>query len=561
MRLAISLLITLMTVATTVEAKTQRATKAPAATVNRFDGRLISYQQFVMLTPDKRRAYLKDLQKLLVMLESSQTKYEIASLDSTYWDMKKQIASFIQMAELLPVAEADTIGPIEQGPALPNGPRANVPVWNTVARKWVCYVPGFVFDTNVGTCVKTYESPNGGPQVDYVGDCPSGTRAARNPGVRSHRCVPEEAFAALSPRRQKEVEKGVRYPDDFFDKEDSDFGKDYVSGSGTHDIFGVPASTGPAEGSGITAGPRPSPAPAPAAPAAPAEPAAPAPAAPAPAPAPQLTCKLPELSCEKLSESQKTSLVGRFRNDRKSNACVAGGYFSSYKTAQKKAGTCKLEKSFRLTNPSANNKSGIVQTCGKDKESGKETAMCNPAVFCLGLKITDKVKQQMAAEQSKRLNREVKPEELDKLFKTVDGTDDKIQTITYCAPVSQKLTQSCADILEEHKAGKRGVAGYKGDGYEYVQCDPTKIKGFPLQDEWNKLAENTLNMYKSQCGADQSKAQFQALFCDECKIIGQHIFAMNQKAVGVGCTETAPTPGAAAPPADSNAIREEEGPG
>ncbi len=590
MRLALSLIVTLMTIATTVEAKSKG---------REFDGRLITYQQFMLLTQPKRIQYLKDLRKILVLMEKTQSRYEVASNDGSMYQLKEQIASFLKMAEFLPAASAEE-GPQPVTPPLPLGQRANVPVFSPGTGAWECLAPGHQFDPQLGTCVLTNTGTTGRERlVDHTDPCPSSHIVIPNAGMPTRRCVPLESFQALSRARRKAIASGSpegRLPSNYFEGENAEFGRQFTHGGGVYDDNGIKTQgTKPGDGTAVTQGPPAPPAdppvippagppaatpgdvsgPAAAAPVAPAAPAAPV------APAPS-TCKFEALSCQELNPRQRQSLIDRFRKDRNANMCVAGGYFTSKnQRPQRGKGSCELVTEFKSSATAAPKK------CGKEKDASgvmRDTAMCNPAVFCVGLKINAQARNKMKAdmtaangprrqaalaEKQKQLGRALTPAEIDEVtgglvdaqLKSVEGSTENIQTLTYCAPKSQTMTKSCDSILKDHLEGRRGVPGYTGPGFEYTQCDPSKIKGFALQNEWDDLAKKTLDQYKAICKGATTNANFRALFCEECNVIGERIFAANQRAVGTGCSDASPAPAARPAPGSSEpaeAIREED---
>ncbi len=592
MRLAFCLVIALMTWATSAQAKSKAAT-------NRFDGRLITYQQFMRLSSDARRAYLTELQDILVTLEQNQTRYQIASHDPTAWKLKEQIAAFLKMAEFLPSAAAETVGPVNAGQR-----RLAIPRWNSTDGKWTCDpAPPYSFDPTLGTCIIQYER-RGEMLSDWTSGCPANTQEVRNRDVPTARCIPIESWKALSRSRQKEIRTGVRFSPDFFDGEDSDFGRKYTHGGGVYENDGSAVAGGPGlADTDATAGPKPGESPKGGEPQAPQSSPGdvsgpvvqqPQPQAPIAEPPPAPVCRFEKLQCEAMDSAKKKQAIEAFRRDTGADTCVAGGFFTKKSnTPARGKGSCELMKAMKVGPANDANPNGVMNTCSKDPETGKEAAMCNPTVFCLGLKATPNVRKKMLdqingdrrkametdlataaarkpvnkrtgkrpplteAEKKKIQDRYalVTDQQLDGLYKTVEGTDDKVLTMTFCAPISQELTKTCDTRLQEHLDGKRGPPGFIGQGFEYVQCDPAKIKGFPLQDEWNKLAEDTYKLYKKQCGAE-SNASFRGLFCEECNLLGERIFKANQKAVGTGCTDTGSGTPQQGQPGNGTATRE-----
>ncbi len=547
-----------------------------AKSMNRFEGRLLTYQQLAKLPPNKRMAYLKEVRSLIEYMEKKQRGIETAGLQN----LKDQVASYIRELEVMPAAYAYT-------PPLPI-----VPSFNKSTGRWECRGKNVEFNPELGTCAFTKPqessshdqfvfSPNDRAPLDST----TLVLPGRSDGARHY--IPFDSWMALSEYRREELLSGIRLPKDWFDRQAPERRVHYVLGSGDYNIDGtrkpftvnagaapsapavssspssspstpVPTSSSGSVSSSVSpqaqvgpggqstsgseaakpeAGAAPqtaeaTPAPTPAAPAEPPK----SPLAPASASKPR--CEIPKFACSNLSDKRRKELENEFRRDRSSNVCIGAGFFQTYRTANKRKGTCgspTLLKKFDI--------GGYGYQCKKANE-----ALCNPTVFCLGLRGTPETIQKVA-KQTKH-----PAEVVEKNFKEVEGQSERILPTFMCARISQNLTATCDKMMQQYLDGEFGVGDIKGPGL-YQACDPLKVKGFKAQDAWNEMAEGFYRMYNSWCKGEE-RIRFQALFCDECKIIAERVFAMNQKAIGTGCADAPVSSPSTAPVDETEAIRE-----
>ncbi len=507
MRLLITLFMTL-SVSFAVQAK-------PAA---KFNGQLLSYQTLVQLPAKKRMQYLRDLGELLAVMEKAQSRYEVAD-NSSIQTIKEQIAFMMQMMAILPEAQAEN-APVGTGSAttVPRTPR-----WS--GEGWTCVGQNVAFDPTLGTCaVQQTTGFRRTPTFWFAQNtCPDNTTAVGAKGG-SRKCIPNESFFALSRERRRDVVKGVRYPSDYFQGETAESTRDVTLGGNTHNTDGSVV-----QGTGRPGTPDPAIAVA----GGTVIPAQSVAVEPAPNPARPAACVKPTFACNNLEDAAKNDLVSKFRSNRSSNVCIAGGFFSEYKTPEKKIGSCNVKREFKFTSKRA-------KACDKPNE-----AMCNPAVFCVGMKVDDKVRALVKGDKDPAIKAKL-PEAALATAITVEGEADKILQIFVCAKVGQDLTEQCNVGLKAHVAGQKQILG---KGESYVACDPTKMKGMPIQDEWDELRKNVEKQYRQWCSNTQ--AEFTALFCKECQIIADRIMAMNDAATGEPCAAPAgarsATPGSGSP--------------
>lgn len=493
-----------------------QARKAP-----KFEGQLLTYGQMMSLSSAKRMKYLKDVTEILSMMEMTQRRNELADA-SGLQELKEKVALMMNMMAVFPQAEAAE-------PAAPAPAADLVPRWG--AKGWECTGDNVVFDPTLGTCA--LQRTSGGlfksKTLWFSPDtCPEGTIALSISARASRKCVPETSWSALSPERRFALLRGERYSGSIFRSDDDgpEKTKHVVLGGGTHNTDGTPVNPDPAASATTNGRDKPT------------GPAAAAPDQPAPG-----QCQAPELACSSLKPDERTKLIGEFRNDGASNYCIAGGYASQYDSPKKRVGKCKIPTELKLGPGSFK--------CGDPKKEG----MCNPTLFCLGLKADDKLDQVRAKNAAIK---KMLPDGYAEKFTALDGSTDKIKNIYYCVKRGQDMTEQCSQRMQEFIDGKNGVLQKgKNIGETYVACDPAKLKvSTALQDDWNSLREKTMGLYKGWC--NNEKKQFTALFCTECKVFTERLMAVNSAAIGSAC----PQPQASAPgPGSPEAIREEPGAG
>jgi hypothetical protein len=238
----------------------------------------------------------------------------------------------------------------------------------------------------------------------------------------------------------------------------------------------------------------------------PAEKAEAAAAASAPAPA----CVAPgDLQCKKIPDTPegraaKKKMIGDFRKSSNRKECIVSGFFSSYKNGENRPGNCDIKYSF----PKDQAEHKISCTNGK--------ALCNPLLFCLGVDL--------------------------KISK--DGKDEtRFIPDQVCVKPGQNMTAECEQIYQQKMGGealdlvklkKVNKRLYESARKEKARaCDPeADLKDFAFKDEFDNLKKSIETKYRDLCSGDLN---FQALFCKECEVIGQHIFAMNEKTGHNGC--------------------------
>ena len=491
---------------------------AQAKPAAKFEGRILSYQSLMKLTSKKRMQYMHDLAELLAVMEKAQTRFEVAD-NTAIEDLKEQIAFLMKEMALMP--EASAANEVVAAPA--GQPYSLVPRWS--GSGWTCVGANTAFDPTLGTCALQrrsglrqtptfWHSPGTGPK----GCPPNLTMAVRQGRNGSPKCIPMEAWEALSADQQFRLKKGNWFPSDFFEGETADSTQHITQGRGEHRPDGSlirPTGRPGAPDEPVVGGP---PVPAPIVAVEPARPTAPV-----------VQCVKPTFNCSSLEDGAKNDLIGKFRRNKASNVCVAGGYFSTYKSDRKQVGTCNLQREFKFA-------SG-----GSKKCDGPNQAMCNPTVFCLGLKVDDKVRNLMKTDPTVKLTDAI----IAKHAVDVEGSPDKLMQVFLCAKVGQDLTDQCNQELDKHIKGEKAVPGM-GKGESYVACDAAKVKGVAIQNEWDILRKGVQESYKNWCTNNQ--AEFTALFCKECQIIAERIMAMNDAATGQPCA-AAPAPATAIPPA------------
>lgn len=550
-----------------------------------FRGQLLTYGQLMRLSSAKRVQYLREVADLLVIMERSQQPFDVAE-NSRLQDMKEQLASLMRMVAVLPEAEAAN-------------PRPElVPRWDGRAREWVCRGQNVAFDPALGTCAQfkggTILTDKDKSFLLKVGSCDAQTQVAITveKGNRKYdKCIPNSAWEALSRERQSDLRAGTFYPPGRFKGETADSSKALTLGAGQHNIDGTrkdqapagpaaPVATTPPVATALPAntevkplGPNvvvtdmppdavfPAPStPAPSAnrpgevaatntpdqpavvqPIKPEEP--PAAAEPAP-PAAPTECVKKNFNCPAMSQAERDKLIRKFRVNANAKTCVAGGFFTSTKSARSTSKpVCEVVREYKFTN-------GKSKKCGKPNE-----ALCNPTVFCLGLKVDDKLKDLVKNDADVK---KVMSEKTLKSAATDSSSGTQLLQLTLCAPSGQDLTANCNKVVENHVAGATSMFGGKSRGESYVACDSARVTGLALQDDWTKLRGEVEKFYQQTCDKG-GEEDFNKLFCAECQIVADRIMAMNQKATGEKCPyggSPAATPAGEPETGDGKAIRE-----
>lgn len=198
--------------------------------------------------------------------------------------------------------------------------------------------------------------------------------------------------------------------------------------------------------------------------------------------APPDLCGTDKLACNDLTPDEKKNRIAQFRQDKTDNICIYGGNFSKYRESNpdskrwKRAGTCEPIDYF------PNKETGT--------RCGKGMVICNPILFCVHTP-------------------EQKPGDVKK----------------FCVPTRSDATERCKAQFESVLTK---VSGSR-------VCDVKQDILSNFQGKWNKMAEAIEEKYNTFCLKDLN---FQALFCSECKRIGEQLLAMNIKARPADCAES-----------------------
>lgn len=488
-------------------AKSKAAAQAPSL----FTGKLLSYEQLIALPKEKRMSYLKSMVDLLATMESFNNRYTVAELEGLR-DFRDQVAQLMQKLSLLPEAQADELGNV---PAPLPGVENIIPVQS--GDKWTCE-RGAVFDYSVRACLTTnwYGSTRYSPRGKaglFGTTCPQGTQEIPHYSVGSAACIPNANWALISPERREGINKGGFLSPTYLRSKTPEEQRAEVLG-------GVPSGD-PASG-----------APSPGAPS-PDAPSAPGAVAGVPT-APQsdgTTNPNPTVgNCKSLSPAERATAISRFRSTAKyqgedANICIAGGFASKYRTAQKRPGTCEYKRTLDLGG-------GRKTTPCKADE-----ALCNPVLFCVGGKnsqdqfepVTFCVKR-----VGNRINRDITESCAAKHAKIIANQEPLLQ----CAPIDRRWS---AAKKREARAACDAAKKVKGEA-----CDPKYV---PTDAEfkkiWEELVSQTQKLRDVWCGRED----FAALFCRECEIVSDKIYAMNKEATGSGAPEVR-APAQGTPPVD-----------
>ncbi len=573
------LLITILTLAmlsspTHAKPKSKTAAKhktAAHAKPSVFTGKLLSYQALVRLPKAKRMRYLRDTIELLATMESFNNKYTVAER-SQLRELQEQVAQLMNMVQILPEAKADEYDD-DGAPAVDIA--AIVPFHKN--NRWTCG-EGAKFDSVFRTCVVmnnaglTAFSPASSSEEGAI-KCPAGSKEVPHYRGESVACVPNAAWARLSSTRKAALEaKNFELPRSFHAQT---FEQQRLAvlggpnGSAPPVAPTAPASQAPVapatpqpvdagDATTIGAGDVPTitpsgrmaetltpqdvpvigadgePAPAqPSAPnasapanetAAPADPPTPpteraaTPPAAAPAPAAE-TCEPAVHACKKLTAAERETAINRFRTSEPyqgvdANICVAGGFASKYRGNKKEAGNCEVQSSILLGN------GRMTAPCAADE------ALCNPVLFCVGAKNPEQKFENVTfcvKKKGNRMNREITDACASKYAKMVGGP------LFECAKVDPKAT---AAQKRKAKAACDASKKIKGEA-----CDPAYMPGdINFKKVWEELTAATVKLRDVWCG----KLDFAALFCRECEIVNDQIYAMNKNAINKGCEDVAP---------------------
>lgn len=536
--------------------------------MSKFTGDLLTYQQLVELSPKKRAKYISRMVDLLATMESFNNQYSVAELEKMR-GMREQIAFLLQMISFLPEAHADGDDFDDTPPAVDVS--RIVPAHNGF--EWTCG-RGATFDLAVGACLATnsagltqFMPANAEAPGAEVERCPSGTHEIPHYRPGSAACIPNANWAVMPADRKAKIEQKNFESPRVLRAMSLEQQRRAIMGSATsspgaarpagdpEERTPAPSAVTPGGAAGGATPTRPDQEPAApggATPARPnAEPGAPAPpvAAGTSEPARAPTCEPAPTACKSLSAADRTTAINRFRSTAdyqgvNANICIAGGFASKYKTAEKKPSTCEIKRGLDLANGKKSS------TCSADE------ALCNPVLFCVAAKdgqgklapATVCVKR-----AGDRANRPLTDACAAKYQKVLNH-----QEPLFTCKVDPKLKGEAKRKAEQRCAAARAIKGER--------CDPAKLAlDGEFKKVWDDLIEQTKTLRDVWCG----KSDFAALFCRECEIVNDKIYAMNKEATGTGCPEvrtparTAPAPTPAptpAPSGDGAAVREGEPP-
>jgi hypothetical protein len=488
-------------------AKAKSAVQAPSV----FTGKLLTYEQLIALPKEKRMNYLKDMVDLLATMESFNNQYTVAEIERLQ-DFREQVVRLMQKLSLLPKAQAQQGGSASSVPA---GTASGIPIWSV--DKWTCG-PRMVFDYSIRACLvknwfgsTRYSRPGKGWLFRV--SCPKDTQEVPHYMPESSACIPNANWALISPERREGIKKGGFLSPTFLRSMSPEEQRAEVLGGGITE-----SPTSETQPAALTA---------PGAPAG--DTAAPPRASGYPAigsSVPPEATDLPAIvKCKSLSSADREIAISRFRGTEKyqgqdANVCIAGGFASSYATARKSPSTCKIVTEFVVKKGTP----PVKVSCS----SGQ--ALCNPALFCVGGKNANGQFEPVpfCVERSgDRRNRPLTDSCAAKYAQIVDGKAPMMA----CKPIDPKLS-----------AAKKREAQAQCEANKKVKpevCDP---KYLPPESDfrktWEELVAQTQKLRDVWCGEED----FAALFCRECEIVSDKIYAMNKEATGSGAPEVrAPT--------------------
>jgi hypothetical protein len=506
-----------------------------------FEAKFLTFNQLAALPQAKREQYVRDVIKLIVTMERANSHYEVADNGMSLEELKYKFATMQQWLQFLPEVEAREYQRTKQT-------ASGVMTWDGNA--FVCG-QGYEVDLSIPGCLKV--NTDGSTMFNEFarehGSC-DGMQEIAHPDpfapAGAKACMTVQGFNKLGKLRREALRDGkdVFLDPNAFMRQQHDqqmeiaYGADSDSSSsqGNSALAGTPQSTAPGSASTPsptqpaapsapdTATPAPGTPPAEAAPAAPqvATPAAPADEKPAVTPPekekpevaeedPKADKCIPEpTTCEDADAKKRDEAIARFRKTAKfegldANICIAGGFPSKYGSSKKQAGTCQP-----------------VYNWGPAHCKQNEI-LCNPVLFCHTL---DNAKG------------EPKPQ----WFCAKKGTDG--QWTAACAAELQKRMAPDHEFEVTYKAKdpktNKSVEKVKKFKAQAKSCNPSDLKLGGFQEEWNKIVAGLEKLVDVWCGKNEG---FKVLFCRECQIIKNQMYAMTKKATGSGCAPAAAAPG------------------
>jgi len=298
---------------------------------------LLTYAELTQLTSEKRIAYLRDVAKLLAIMEKqTEGKYELAGRED--WRQRRSmIARLIDLADPVPVADAaeGDVVPAKAWKDVPRPTPENVQGVNPgpvkmpgsksarVAGKSEAEAPANTAakTTPAAPVAATKPTPKSTAPAEGTPD-PSATAAA-TPGSSASPAAPAAASAEAPEKRVKRG-RHVR--------------------PGAAKIAEKPAAKASPTDAKCEAKPR--------------------------------TCVAPK-------GAERDKLVNLFRRSPENERCIAGGFFTK-KDASRKVGTCELNRDFYIaptTFDPANPEAGKPKNM--NCRARPNEVLCNPVLFCL----------------------------------------------------------------------------------------------------------------------------------------------------------------------------------
>jgi hypothetical protein len=501
-------------------AKMKAKTEAPRIKSD-FTGKLLSYNELIRLPKAKRMTYMRRMVDLLSTMESFNNRYTVAERDQLR-EFREYVAYMMQMVSFLPEANADefddTPPPVDVSKI--------IPAWNGF--EWTCG-RGAAFDYVMRACMVLNSSGQTTfthkPDVQTAEDgeaCPGGTHEVPHYRPWIVACIPDANWALIPAERKSGIEKkgflppsylrnqsyedqkrailgGAPYPDMAPVPPAPEEGPSHAAGEPTGDVgtgtsqppgqVGTGTSQPPGQvGTGTS------------------EPGNVGVGTSEPAAAPA-TCEPATVACKALSAADRQTAISRFRSTAQyqgvsANVCIAGGFASKYTTTHKSPSTCDLPKTLP----------GVPAKPCKNGE-----VLCNPALFCLGGK-----------------NKAGKFEPV--MFCVKKKGDRKNLPITdSCAAKYAQMIAGTAPLIDGKPASKGKAEA----------CDPKYLpENAKFKKIWEDLVAGTQKLRDVWCG----NQDFAALFCRECEIVNDKIYAMNKEATGTGCPEVRAPAHEAVPP-------------
>ncbi|MBX3022880.1 MAG: hypothetical protein KF799_14495 [Bdellovibrionales bacterium] len=209
------------------------------------------------------------------------------------------------------------------------------------------------------------------------------------------------------------------------------------------------------------------------------------------------------LACKEIKEKVDLDrLKNEFRRNKK-NECITAGNFVSYRNNVPKVGNCSYKYSF------PDEKAANKLSCDRGE------SLCNPLLFCAGVDAD------------------------------INGSMHFLPA-PICVNLGQDMTKTCLSKWEEATVSKKNKLDFSALKKKHRAvynsarkatpraCDFSKdLEGFSgLKEKYDELKASVEGRYADLCVGDSA---YQAMFCSECAIIGQQIYAMNTAGGYGGC--------------------------